>query len=679
MDLSSRQSETKNTPAWGIVFQIAGLALVLLLGYYFRTTGLMWGEYQYPHPDERFLVWVVADIAPVEDPGDYFNTAASTLNPANRNHAFYVYGDLPVILTRYVAEASFKTTGWQEILQTGRSLSTAFDLLTVLLVYLIANRLGGRYANWKVATLAGLFAAGAVLQIQQAHFFTVDSFSTAFTTLAVYLGVVIATEEADAPLSATLGASLLFGLAVGLAMACKINTAPVALLLPVALAARFLRYRLAAPKAADEDETPGESSEPEPAAVNSPAIHPTARLILSLAGFALAGGVVAFLAFRIAQPYAFSGPSFFNMSIDKGWMQSMRDLSAQSAGDVDFPPALQWADRNHLFSLQNLLVWGLGLPLGLMGWFGFFYYAVRAFMQLRARQFDRLLADAGVLLVWGWTAFYFTWQSMAWNPTMRYQLPIYPTLAILAAWALGELWKHPLPRFNRPGLWRVGVGLTGALVLLVTLAWAFAFTRIYTRPETRVAASRWIFENVPGPLALKGAAVAAAGAAVDQDGTSGAEPWQQLLPLREGASVRPDAPYLAQFDALQTGALVSVRLPQVSFAMNQTAEAGELLLRARFYDPARPDETLAIGQVKVQPGGNFDELDLPVDGLPILKAGQRYGMALEIMAPDGSVGTSPDGGMIAMSANLGSGITLNLYARPQTVTYRGPGRRSDPP
>ena len=45
----------------------------------------------------------------------------------------------------------------------------------------------------------------------------------------------------------------------------------------------------------------------------------------------------------------------------------------------------------------------------------------------------------GLLLVWLWTAFYFTWQSLAWNPTMRYQLPIYPTLVHMAQpWAMRE-------------------------------------------------------------------------------------------------------------------------------------------------------------------------------------------------------------------------------------------------
>jgi hypothetical protein len=36
-------------------------------------------------------------------------------------------------------------------------------------------------------------------------------------------------------------------------------------------------------------------------------------------------------------------------------------------------------------------------------------------------------------LLWGWTAFYFIWQSLQFNPTMRYQLPVYPLLGMMAA------------------------------------------------------------------------------------------------------------------------------------------------------------------------------------------------------------------------------------------------------
>ena len=44
--------------------------------------------------------------------------------------------------------------------------------------------------------------------------------------------------------------------------------------------------------------------------------------------------------------------------------------------------------------------------------------------------------------------------------------------------------------------------LIGAVVLLATLAWAVAFSLIYARPITRVEASDWIFQNIPGPINL---------------------------------------------------------------------------------------------------------------------------------------------------------------------------------
>ena len=42
------------------------LALILIAGVSFRLIGLNWGENQYLHPDERFLVWVGADISPTK-------------------------------------------------------------------------------------------------------------------------------------------------------------------------------------------------------------------------------------------------------------------------------------------------------------------------------------------------------------------------------------------------------------------------------------------------------------------------------------------------------------------------------------------------------------------------------------------------------------------------------------
>jgi YYY domain-containing protein len=686
------------TSWWMKLVPALALIVILLIAGYFRFVGLMWGDYSYPHPDERFLVWVVADITPVHNLGEYFNTATSTLNPANRGHAFYVYGDFPVVFTRYVTSWVFDQVGWDQILQTGRALSAFFDLLTVLLVFQIVERLAG----WKAAVLAGLLSAAVVLEIQQAHFFTSDTFSTFFTTLAIYVGMLLVTESDNVSSNDILALSLVYGLAVGMAMACKINTAPVALLLPVALFIRWLR-------------------QPAEKRISWEVIG---RLVVC----AVLAGAVAALVFRVGQPYAFSGPGFFNVSIDTRWLASIRDLQAQSSGDVDFPPALQWAGRNHLFSLQNMVIWGLGVPLGVAGWAGFVLYALRTIERLlRSRRepaagsdnaeavlmplpvsAEQVAADGitslalepepvtgeppavdeqdpqaglsvqpadksrwawvavlttallqgpwpGVLLVWLWTAFYFTWQSLAWNPTMRYQLPVYPMLAVLAAWGLANLWEHPRLfklRAPRPHLWRTGVGVAAVFVVLLTLAWAFAFIHIYTRTETRVAASQWIFANVPGPVNLEG------------QSTDG-KPWNQLLSVSEQANIHNNQTYQIEFNNRQAGALDLVSLQQVHVSLTGTVNGDSLRLHAQIIDPIHPEQ---IGQAEVAlpPTGSLDKLDLPAAGLPRLVAGRRYELILSVVQANGDPLPADSGVMVTIDGP----VTLNLFSQVDSASYQ---------
>src|SRR3972149_7136593 len=81
------------------------LVLVLLAAAYLRLTGIDWDEDHPLPPDERFLTGVVASLESVDNLGEYFDTANSSLNPNNRGHGFFVYGTLPIFIVRYVAEA----------------------------------------------------------------------------------------------------------------------------------------------------------------------------------------------------------------------------------------------------------------------------------------------------------------------------------------------------------------------------------------------------------------------------------------------------------------------------------------------------------------------------------------------------------------------------------------------
>ena len=162
--------------ALAVLFLVAVAAAV-----YFRFVGLNWDENQHLHPDERFLTMVETGIAPVKSLGEFFDSAKSSLNPVNRGYGFFVYGTLPIFIVRYVGEA-LKQTDYDQITLVGRQLSALADLGALLFLFVMARRLYGD----RVAVLAALLSAAAVLPIQQSHFFTVDTFANLFVVAAFY-------------------------------------------------------------------------------------------------------------------------------------------------------------------------------------------------------------------------------------------------------------------------------------------------------------------------------------------------------------------------------------------------------------------------------------------------------------------------------------------------------------
>ncbi len=430
------------------------LGLVIAFGAFLRFTGLNWDAGTHLHPDERFLTIVELSLRLPQSLGEYFNTAVSPLNPANSGNTFFVYGTLPIFLVRVLGEW-LGQTGYDQIYLVGRATSASADLVSLVLLFLLGRRL---YGAW-TGVLAAAFGSVSVLLIQHAHFFVVDPMANTFVLAGLYLAVRVLDDG-------RLVDFCLFGLALGMAMASKINTFPLALVVALAAIVRYLKV--------------------------SPEGKPS-ELLAGIRGLALAA-VISFFTFRVFQPYAFVGTSFIDIRINPGWMSSMTEILRQSSGEVDFPPALQWADRAPvLFSLRNMVLWGLGLPLGVTAWLG---WGWGAFEIIKRRAWERHLIPVV------WTGGYFAWQSLSFTRAMRYQLPVYPTLAVLAAWALFELW-HRAPdwlgqRFAKFG--HPAACVAGGLVVLGTAFYALAFLHIYQQPMTRVAGSRWIYHHLPAAV-----------------------------------------------------------------------------------------------------------------------------------------------------------------------------------
>ncbi len=450
------------------------LALILLAGAYFRFTGLNWDDGQHQHPDERYISMVVDQIEDVNGADEYFDTLNSPLNPLR--FGSYTYGMFPLFFTRMVAEW-VGMGGYDSITVAGRAMSGVFDLLAVWMLYLLGKRLYDR----RIGVLAAALGAAAVLPIQLSHYFTVDSFSTVFVIAGFYFAIqAIPLHAPDEKITwSNLLHFALFGFIVGMAGACKVNTLPLLGIIALAGMAWII------------------------ANWKNEKFFSGLKIILPGCGLAI---FAALLAFRVFQPYAFSGPGFWDLKLNENWLTVMKEVIDHVAGNSDWPPNTHWTNRPASYAWTNMVVWGMGIPLGLVGWLGLGWAAKRIWTGDWRRH----------LLPFVWVTGYFFWQNMQFWRYMRYFLPIYPLLILFAAWALVEIYdqtgesrgkllangiKSTLKFSNWKYTWKGVAGvLIPAIVLIATYGYALAFISIYNEPMTRIAASEWMLENISAPF-----------------------------------------------------------------------------------------------------------------------------------------------------------------------------------
>lgn len=494
-------------------FVVVGLLIILAVGAYFRFVGLNWDDNHHLHPDERFLTIVASQISGVDNPLDYLRTSVSTLNPYNFDQSFYVYGNFPMTVTRYAAEwtngvcdvlaaepepetfCAPNYTGYDGVFLVGRFLSGLVDLISILFTFLIARRL----YNWQAGLVAAFLLAVAVMPIQQSHFFTMDNWAAAFCTLALY-AAVRAAGLGDEVVRWRLSWFALFGVALGLAAASRVNVVPIALVINVS-AVIWLALR-------------GQSWQ---TIFTSTGSRDLQRMVVGV----MLAAVVSLLMFRIAQPYAFAdremireaaiaesgeAPGELMLTLrslvqpNPQWLGNMAEIQRLQEPEASFPPALQWTDRTPLlFPFTNMVLYGMGITAGLFAWMAFFWAIWRMLHRdNRWGTYPEWMVHAIPVF---WVGTYFLYMGTRWVKSVRYFLPIYPALLILAGWALVYLWQRANMSARlreRSGGWQrwAVAGLT-ALILVPSFLWALTFTQIYREPMTRVAASDWIFENVP--------------------------------------------------------------------------------------------------------------------------------------------------------------------------------------
>lgn len=443
------------------------LVLILFTSLFFRVYGLNWDQNQHLHPDERFLTMVTQAAKWPTSVTEYFQPNSSPLNPYNIGFSFFVYGTFPMKVVKLASEfLVFDKYDYNNITIVGRLVSALLDVSTTFLVFLI----GKKVFSERLGLLAAFFYSLAVLPIQLSHFFAVDTFLVFFLVLSFYFLVGVMNYP-NSPMN-----FVALGVAFGLALASKIS----ALFFLGIILIGFSYLVLKKTK--------------------------LEKMFLLFGFFFLS----AYLSWRIADPRVFADANLSQFKINQQFVNNLKQLKSSSDENSLFPPAIQWIKTTPLvFPLKNMMLWGLGLPLGILTVLGVLYSLMSSMLfivRVRKRFLYSLgkvtFKQLGHLLIVVWILFLFIFQGVQFVKALRYFYPIYPFLALVSAWFVYEVvWK----RFKN----RV---VFGVLIIMI-FVYPLSFLSIYSLPHSRVTASEWIYDNIP-----KGSTISC-------------EHWDDCLPL----------------------------------------------------------------------------------------------------------------------------------------------------
>jgi YYY domain-containing protein len=437
-----------------IFWRPLALGITALLGLIIRFYGLDWdavaGYGTNTHPDERQIMYQVVKLSWPSSWSQFLDQAHSPLNVH-----FFAYGTFPLYLLATVgnllSHISPLLADYTHLTLTGRVMNVLFDTGTILLTAWLALLLtpdstSDRRWAWSVALLASACVAFMPFEVQQTHYYTVDIMLLFFVMLTLLACVKLIRTERP------IRWALIAGLGYGLALATKFSAAPLVVPVLIALALRWYHRR-------DFWDV----------------IVPLVCVVCT-----------TILVFVVAMPYAW-------LDFNEFWQQVsfQGDLAR---GMVDLPYVRQFAGTTpYLYELQNMVLWGMGLVLGVVVLAGLLWLYWRLW---------RLEMGSWLVLL-SWVVIYGAINGSFYTKYMRYMLPLYPLLVLMGASML--IWLVSLNQENWSVFWsrlvKLGSYALIALVLLATLFQCLAQANIYSQPNTRVQLSNWIYKHLkPGTV-----------------------------------------------------------------------------------------------------------------------------------------------------------------------------------
>ena len=618
--------------------------------------------------------------------GSYFDARCSNLNPHNSGAGFFAYGTLPLLMAHLGVQAQNVLYPSFPDLLSYQGTSIVWRFLSIIFIFFTGARLHNRWTG----LLAALLYAAAPLAIQKAHFGTVNAITAFFVAMAFWAAVGV--QERG-----RLFYYGVFGIAFGCALSGRINLFPLVGVLWLGMIVHTL-----------------------PVLDRKLASTERLRLLSGAVGGMILAMLVAGLTFRLANPYAFTGPGFFGITPNSRFFEDLSSATFGVSGKSDAPPNYQWVGRmEYVYPLKDIVLWGMGIAPALMAFFGWGW----AGWQVVARR----VGSTKNLFLFAWVLVYFGYMGKQWVMTMRYYLPLYAALALLGGWAIVELYRESQRRqvhVTRVLLGLLGGGLSliplyylvngllltltasvagvsgvlliggaflldsqrralllGSFVGLFALVWAGMFTNIYRHELTRVAASRWIFENIPGDFAMtiEGAPQGTPLVNIGLGNASGDSANTGDEVYRNATRLFAAQPQLVNFVAPATGRITEVIAPHIG---DLDGNFDEKTLYVSLAQADERGDMQLLGEATVE--GVFDrtryalgdsytiQLSQPVD----VVEGQTYTFKVEATAGNlvtGNVmvteGDWDDRITTIMVCQLPEGITLTDDPTPGTVGY----------
>jgi len=344
------------------------------------------------------------------------------------NPHLFNYGSLPIYLLKGFGQIIdfFLNTHFAtygQMLYLGRFLSTLADIGTIFLIYKISRLL---FKNKKIAIFSSFLYSIAFFPIQNSHFFIADTFLTFFLTFTLYRLLIYSSKPTNRNL-----------IIVAAVYSASITSKFTAILfIPVILTIILLKSKEKIKKS------------------------------------------IFFLLFLFLFSFIFMPFMFID------YQNFVRDVSSQlrlNNNAYTFPYTLQYVNTMpYIYYLKNIFIWGLGPILSILSIFGIFLI-IKFIKKKKEFNADNLLLFSVFYL------FYFLVIGRSAVKFMRYMLPFYPFLIIMAGFGLYYLNRSKKLYFK----------YSAYIFSFLILFWTFMFMNIFLQEHTRITASKWINKNIP--------------------------------------------------------------------------------------------------------------------------------------------------------------------------------------